>query len=224
MLHGSALFVRDMLTHDHDALYDTYGIRPDEAVQSLRYVELAELRAWGIEQMLEAVEGVPNQAYGDGALRRRIDMAMRAEAVAEVIHPGDAVLLLERSGLMLPDELREAVVFMSAGSHAPSENFSDEDENRLRRLLGRPALPESTQNRTAEDAQIESPRTKNTWDTEALGRLQIEANQPGVTHEQLAQKHGVSRQMIGRMLTRAKEQLGPVKANAFDSLKVRNRK
>lgn len=138
MLHGSALFVRDMLTHDHDGLYDTYGIRPDEAEQSLRYVELAELRLWGAEEMLEAVRAVPNQASNEEVLRRRIAMAMKAEVATDFVHPGDAVLLLERSGLMLSHELREAVVFMSAGSRAPSEDFSDEDENRLRRLLGRP--------------------------------------------------------------------------------------
>jgi len=138
MLHGSALFVRDMLAHDHDALYETYGIRAGEAAQSLRYVELAELRVWGIEEMLEAVAVVPNQASSAEALRRRITMAMKAEAAVDFVHPGDAVLLMERSGLMLSSELREAVVFMSAGSHFPSADFSDDDENRLHRLLGRP--------------------------------------------------------------------------------------
>jgi hypothetical protein len=224
MLHGSALFVRDMLTHDHDALYDTYGIRPDEAAQSLRYVELAELRLWGAEEMLEAVSAVPNQASSEEALRRRIAMAMKAEVATDFVHPGDAVLLLERSGLMLSHELREAVVFMSAGSRAPSEDFSDEDENRLRRLLGRPARPESTLNSGVENSKIEPPRTKNTWDTEALGRLQFEAGQPGVTQEELAHRYGVTRQMIGKLLAKAKEQLGSQRAGHFDSLLGRNRK
>lgn len=142
MLHGTALFVRDMLTHDRIALFETYGIRPDEAAQSLRYVELAELRVWGIEEMLEAAAAVPNQASTDSALRRRIIMALKAEAAADFVHPGDAVLLMERSGLMLSSELREAVVFMSAGSHSTSVDFFDDDENRLRRLLGRPVLPD----------------------------------------------------------------------------------
>ena len=225
MLHGSALFVRDMLTHDRDALHDTYGIRPDEAAQSLRYVELAELMAWGIEEMQEAAEGVPNQVSSNEALRRRINMAMRAEAVADVLHPGDAVLLLERSGLILPTELREAVVFISAGSRAPSENFSDEDENRLRRLLGRPALPESAPTgEVAGTQQLETPRARNTWDIEALVRLRIEASQPGVTQEQLALRYCVTRQMVGKLLAKAREQLGPQKAGHFDSVLGRNRK
>lgn len=139
MLYGDAIFVRDMLIHDHDNLYDTYGIRPEEAEQSLRYVELAELRAWGVDEMMEAV--VANQASSDNALRRRIVMAMKAEATAEFLLPGDAILLMERSGLMLSSELRDAVVNMSTRSYAEDGiDFSLEDENRLRRLLGKPAL------------------------------------------------------------------------------------
>lgn len=224
MLHGSALFVRDMLAHDRDALYDTYGIQPDEAAQSLRYVELAELRAWGIEEMQEAVNGVPNQASGDGALRRRINMAMRAEGGADVIHPGDAVLFLERSGLMLPTELREAVVFMSAGSRMPNGKFSCEDENRLRQLLGQQALPESMPGNEVDDAQLDSTHPRNIWDIEALARLQSEAKLPGATHEQLAKKYGVSRQMISKLLGRARDALGPPKAGIFDGIMGRNRK
>jgi hypothetical protein len=172
--------------------------------------------------MLEATKAVPNQASSDDALRHRIAMAMRAEAMADYVPPGDAVLLLERSGMILSAELREAVVFMSAGSHATSEDFTEDDGNRLRRLVGRPARPESTLNSCV--ARIESPRTKNTWDTEALGRLQFEAGQPGVTQDKLAHRYGVTRQMIGKLLAKAKEQLGSQKAGHFDSLLGRNRK
>ncbi|MBB3118362.1 hypothetical protein [Pseudoduganella violacea] len=77
---------------------------------------------------------------------------------------------------------------------------------------------------TAQPSVEELPRMQNAWDTEVLSKLQYDANQPGITHRKLAEKHGVSRQMIGKMLVRAKEQLGPVKATAFDGLKVRNRK
>lgn len=224
MLHGSALFVRDMLTHDHDALYDTYGIRPDEAAQSLRYVELAELRLWGIEEMQEAVEGVPNQASSDETMRRRIAMAMRAENVTDYLHPGDAVLLLEYSGLMLPDELREAVVFMSAGSRAPIEDFTDEDEGRLLRLVGRPPLLGGTSTSKVEDSPHKSQRTRNSWDADVLSRLQIESNQPGMTHAKLAEMYGVTRQMIGKLLAKAKAELGTRKAGHFDSLFGGNRK
>ncbi len=157
MLHGTALFVRDMLVHDRSALYSTYGIRSEEAAQSLRYVELAELRVWGIDEMQEAVAAVPNQSSSDDALRRRIVMAMRAEEVADFIHPGDAVLLLERSGLMLSHELRDAVVFMSAGSYVPSDDFSDDDENRLRRLLGRLAITPEPFEVKADEAGTPAP-------------------------------------------------------------------
>ncbi|MYN10285.1 hypothetical protein [Pseudoduganella aquatica] len=144
MLHGSALFVRDMLAHDHDGLYQMYGIRPEEAAQSLHYVELAALRAWGIDEMLEAVAAVPNQASGDAALRRRIAMAMKSEAAPDFIHPGDAVLLLERSGLMLADELRDAVVRTSLHFSGP-DGFSLDDENRFRRLHGKTPFPNAVE-------------------------------------------------------------------------------
>lgn len=224
MLHGSALFVRDMLTHDHDTLYETYGIRPDEAAQSLRYVELAELRAWGLEEMLEAVATVPNQASSDDALRRRVTMAMKAEAVADFIHSGDAVLLLERSGLILSDELREAVVFMCSGSNRPSEDFTDEDENRLYRLLGRPLPPDAGEEEADDKEGPILPRTPNTWDMEALVKLQYEVNLPGVTHERLAKKYRVSRQMIGKLLAKAREEFGVPKAGWLDSVMGGNRK
>jgi hypothetical protein len=225
MLHGTALFVRDMLTHDHAALFETYGIRPDEAAQSLQFVELAVLRAWGVEEMFEAAAGVPNQASSDAALRRRIAMAMMVEATGDLIHPGEAVLLLERSGLMLSHELREAVVFMSAGSYVTSGDFADEDENRLRRLLGRPA-PSDTQTRDCGtgDASSDVPSARNSWDVERMRRLQFEFNEPGMTQGKLAERHNVSRQMIGKMLIKAREQLGPAKPTPFDSLGTRNRK
>ncbi|SEO43637.1 hypothetical protein SAMN05428959_1089 [Duganella sp. CF517] len=145
MLGIAAIFVRDALEHDHDVLYETYGIRPDEAAQSLRYAELAELRAWGVDEMVEAP--VRAQASSENALRRRILMAMKAEGLPDYVHPGDAVILMERSGLMLSGELRDAVVCMSTRSYGDDQaDFALVDENRLRRLLGRPTITEEEYN------------------------------------------------------------------------------
>lgn len=142
MLGLASILVRDALEHDHNALYETYGIRPDEAAQSLRYAELAELRAWGVDEMAEAP--IRGQSSSETALRRRILMAMKAEGLPDYLHPGDAVLLIERSGLMLPSELRDAVMCMSTRSFGGDQaDFSLEDENRLRRLLGRPTITEA---------------------------------------------------------------------------------
>jgi hypothetical protein len=140
MLGVTAHIIRNMLVSgSHDELYEIYGIRPKEAKQSLHYVELAELRAWGIDEMIEAA--LPGQSSSEDRLRRRIVLAMKAEEVPESLHPGDAVLLLERSGLMLVDELRDAIVCMSTRSYAEDENgLSLTDMNRLRRLLGKPAF------------------------------------------------------------------------------------
>jgi transposase-like protein len=222
MLHGTALFVRDMLEHQRDELLGTYGIRPDEAAESLRYVELAELRLWGIEEMFEAVTAVPNQASSPDTLRRRITMAMRAEAVADFIHPGDAVLLLERSGLMLSSELREAVAYMSAGSGRPSEEFSDEDENRLRRLLGRPLLAThqtegiATALPTGQMTSVTNPdkqsrgdipkkRPRIKWDDDAHRKLYAEFIQPGATIKKLAEKHGLTYEGMRKQISKAEE-------------------
>lgn len=143
MLGVTAHFVRNLLvTGSHDELYEVYGIRPKEAEQSLHYVELAELRAWGIDEMIEAT--LPGQSSSEERLRRRIVLATKAEGVPESLHPGDAVLLLERSGLMLVDELRDAIVHMSAHSYAEDGiDFSLEAKNRLRRLLGKSAFTDA---------------------------------------------------------------------------------
>ncbi len=142
MLYGDAIFIRDMLNHDHDALYETYGIRPKEAEQSLHYAELAELRAWGIDEMIEAT--LPGQSSSEERLRRRIALAMKAEGAPDHIHPGDAVLLLERSGLMLVGELRDAIICMCTRSYAEDGiDFSLEAQNRLRRLLGKPVFTDA---------------------------------------------------------------------------------
>lgn len=142
MLGMTGILVRDALEHDHHELYATWGIRPDEAVQSLRYAELAELRVWGIDEMAEAP--IRGQSSSEDALRRRINMAMKAEGCPDYLHPADAVLLMERSGLMLSSELRDAVVCMSTRTYGEDlSEFSLEDENRLRRLLGKPPLTET---------------------------------------------------------------------------------
>ncbi|KHA78007.1 hypothetical protein NC77_14335 [Janthinobacterium lividum] len=142
MLGVTAHIVRDMLVSGaHEELYEIYGIRPKEAKQSLHYVELAELRAWGLDEMIEAT--LPGQSSSEERLRRRIVLATKAEGVPESLHPGDAVLLLERSGLMLVDELRDAIVYMSTRTYGDNQSdFSLLEENRLRRLLGRPILTE----------------------------------------------------------------------------------
>lgn len=143
MLGLTDIFVRDALANDHGELYETYGLRPDEAARSLRYVELAQQRAWGVDEMVEAP--IRGQSSSESALRRRILMAMKAEGCPEYMHPGDAVLLMERSGLMLCSELRDAVVSMSTRTYGEDQcDFPLEDENRLRRLLGRPVIFEES--------------------------------------------------------------------------------
>jgi hypothetical protein len=160
MLGLTDIFVRDALTNDHGELYETYGLRPDEAARSLRYVELAQQRAWGVDEMVEAP--IRGQSSSESALRRRILMAMKAEGCPEYMHPGDAVLLMERSGLMLCNELRDAVVSMCARNYGEDKNdFPLEDENRLRRLLGRPVVAEDSPDPRApvenKDASSDSP-------------------------------------------------------------------
>lgn len=139
MLGMTDILVRNALAHDHGELYAVYGLRPEGAAQSLRYAELALQRAWGVDEMVEVP--VPGQASSEDALRRRIVTAMKAEGCPEYLHPGDAILLMERSGLMLCNELREAVVSMCSRTYGEDKNdFPLEDENRLRRLLGRPVV------------------------------------------------------------------------------------
>lgn len=237
MLGLTAHYIRDMLTSgSHDNLYETYGILPREAVQSLRYVELAELRAWGIDEMIEVT--LPGQSSTVEHLRRRIVLAMKAEHAPDFIHPGDAVLLLERSGLMLVGELRDAVVSMSTCSNSANGiDFSLENQNRLRRLLGMESFTdaearvwtaESDDEMTGEKGTLEISRVegkiKNSWGAQALQTLQYEAIQQGMTHAKLAEKYQVTRQFISQLLKKANDELGTRKAMPFDALTGGRRK
>jgi hypothetical protein len=140
MLGLTSQIIRDLLTNGcFDDLQDVYGISPAAAARSLHYVELAELRAWGIDEMIEAC--VTGQSSTDKGLRRRIIMAMKAESTADYIDPADAVLLLERARLMLVSELRDAVAAnIGYSGFADSAEESLEDWNRMLKLAGKPAL------------------------------------------------------------------------------------
>lgn len=62
------------------------------------------------------------------------------------------------------------------------------------------------------------------WDTHALRRLYEESLAPGVTHIELANAYGISRQVMSRRIQKAKEQNGPRKADAFGVLRQAARK
>ncbi|SMP59405.1 hypothetical protein [Noviherbaspirillum suwonense] len=58
-------------------------------------------------------------------------------------------------------------------------------------------------------------KPKRVWDESALRRLLEEYNQPNATHDTLAQKYGVTRQFIARLIKKAKEEFAPYKAKAM---------
>jgi hypothetical protein len=140
MMGLTSHIIRDLLANGStDDLQDNYGITPAEATKSLHYVELAELRAWGIDEIAEAA--LTGQSSTDEALRRRVLLAMKSEAAPDYMHPADAVLLLERSGLMLVHELRAAVAAnIGRADFVEGTGESLEDWNRTLRLAGKPAL------------------------------------------------------------------------------------
>jgi hypothetical protein len=140
MLGLTSYIIRDLLANGSaEELRDNYGITPAEATKSLNYVELAELRAWGTDEMIEAA--LTGQSSTNEALHRRIVLAMKAEAAPDHMHPADAILLLERSGLMLVHELRAAVVAnVGRADFVDGAGESLEDWNRMLRLAGKPSL------------------------------------------------------------------------------------
>ena len=58
------------------------------------------------------------------------------------------------------------------------------------------------------------PRKRNVWNAAALEKLRLEFLEPGCTHDTLAARYGVRRQLIGRMLEKAT----PKKANPFSPI------
>jgi len=63
-------------------------------------------------------------------------------------------------------------------------------------------------------------RAANNWDMHGLQRLLNESREPGMTQQKLAEKYGVTRQRIAKLLKDAQ----PRRAGPFDSLKSRNGK
>ena len=67
-------------------------------------------------------------------------------------------------------------------------------------------------------------KATNTWDEYNLRRLWAESKEPGMTHQKLAEKYGVTRQRIGTLLGKAKSQFAPRKASLFSPLSPGNGK
>lgn len=64
-----------------------------------------------------------------------------------------------------------------------------------------------------------STKPANVWDEYKLRKLLNESNEPGMTHQKLAEQYGVSRQRIGILLKDAREKFeAPKKTNAFGSV------
>jgi hypothetical protein len=64
----------------------------------------------------------------------------------------------------------------------------------------------------------------NNWDNHGLRRLLEESRMPGSTQMALGTKYGVSRQFIGKQLTKAKQLFERQKASPFDGLNTRGKK
>lgn len=142
-----AQILRGMLSATPDEISSEYGVTAEEAALSLRCYELASLPAWDHASMLDAATA---QSLSEeqrllwgfesrDALARRIALAMRAEGAPELLHPIDGVLLLERCGIHVFHELREAVKYRPIAT--------DADTRRLRMLVGavEPSKPPAVQ-------------------------------------------------------------------------------
>mgnify|MGYP003576129801 CR=1 FL=1 len=99
-------------------------------------------------------------------------------------------------------------------------NESDEVPIKFLRLWQREKPWKQKSQPTPEEALL-----GNVWDETGLIRLHFEYSQAGATQAKLADKYGVSRQRIGRLLKKAEELVGtPQKATPFDQLrKVKNK-
>lgn len=112
---------------------ELHGVTAEEAARTLRCFELARLEIWDRADMHEAatVESdddaerrrwlLPSRAE----IARRIDAAARAWSIPEVLPPAEALAFLERCGVFVFGELRDAV----EARHEPHDGgVSDEPD------------------------------------------------------------------------------------------------
>lgn len=189
-----------------DELKHTYGISLDEAMLSLHCAELAALRAWDLEAIAEAATVYQLEQlrqFGDNdeearavrdsitRISRQVRLATLAEGAAVLIHPADAVMLLERSGISVFYELRDAV----SGQLGGRADLSEEDWERMKRLAGVSRAQDLTPSASGTQKKLTSAQEAELVALYDRGR--------GESVNQLAVQFGVSRPTIDKALKRA---------------------
>ncbi|MGK2900782.1 MAG: hypothetical protein ACSLE9_19190 [Burkholderiaceae bacterium] len=135
--------LRALLTAGPDAFSEEFDGDPYDAAHLLQCYDLASLLGWDEQALVDAAtmnQGGEECRIGWGgepleAVKRRVQLAMKAESAPDVLRPIDGALLLHRAGLKLDYYLREAVVLETCGA----DDFTERDAPLVRKLLGIPA-------------------------------------------------------------------------------------
>lgn len=199
-----AQLLRGMLAATPGEIREMYGVSPEEAALSLRCHELASLPAWDPGAMLDAataqsLDEEQRLLWGlesRDALERRISLAMRAEGAPELLHPADAVLLLERHGIHVFHELREAVRRRSLSG----ESLSEADVRRYRALSG--VSPSNEEN--AESPQQEGAESSDVASRQGRGFFKLEEAAQALG-EQEGMHSGARQSLLARMMEAARD-------------------
>ena len=164
---GGAQIVRSLvLSEDHEELRWSYGCSIEEARTTLSCRDLATLRMWDVEALVDAatVLGTEEERLGWGmesrvATSRRIGLAVSVTGVPTRMTPADGILFLRGVGIPVCTELVDAVAVMTirldqgTSQYRELKGLSPADVAAVPRLVSE-ALPDGL---CADDSQSAGP-------------------------------------------------------------------
>jgi hypothetical protein len=177
---------------------------------------------------------------------KTIQFSELADLIAQALHPSDTEIMdYACARINLDDELRllvrngELQVRNPYGLGKHTLPFGDALNRSV--LLQQDLLPlleskgigirvtaDNTTNENRIPAQIKnnkaSKKNKMTWDNEALKKLYRESIEIGITHQDIADRYGVSRPFISKYIKKAEDENKPKKATPFDAVTKIHRK
>jgi hypothetical protein len=159
-----AQVLRGMLLTSPDEIYSEYGFSPEDASVTLACCELAELRFWDADAIIEAAcaGGTEEQRVMWGyesreKLARRIALIMKGENLPTHVTAADGVLLLRRLGISVFHELLDAVAVVSL------EPFTEESQRVYRLLKGIPESERVMNSPASPSATLPPPLSVAPW-------------------------------------------------------------
>lgn len=136
----------------------------------------------------------------------------------EGINKDDYLIEIEQAGIMQLIKEWESKATPTAIDYKTQQDNVGALKEQLKALDGKASQLLNVASMTLHPRQgVPKPKagvkTKNVWNEHALRRLLEESKQPGATHQKLAEKYGVRRQRIAKVIAKAEDLFAPYRAN-----------